>query len=84
MEQLLSATEAAERLGVSFWTVYRMARTGELASVRIGRRRLFAVNDLEELVKSTRRERKTPPPTQVSGQCGAPRQPIQPRSIDDN
>ena len=55
MDALLSVQEAAERLGVSFWTVYRMARNGQLASVRIGRRRLFAAEDLEELVRTTRR-----------------------------
>ena len=52
---LLTAQQAAERLGVSFWTVYRMARSGHLASVRIGRRPLFAAEDLEELVRATRR-----------------------------
>jgi excisionase family DNA binding protein len=58
---LLTVQQAAERLGVSFWTVYRMARAGELASVRIGRRRLFAAQDLEDLVKARRRERQTDP-----------------------
>jgi len=51
---LLTAQQAAERLGVSFWTVYRMARGGQLASVRIGRRRLFAGEDLEQLVRLAR------------------------------
>jgi excisionase family DNA binding protein len=68
MEHLLSAAEAAERLRVSFWTVYRMARSGELASVRIGRRRLFAVADLEELVQATRRERRGGSPPDASDQ----------------
>jgi len=54
MGHLLSVHEAAERLGVSFWTVYRLARSGKLASVRIGRRRLIAPEDLEELVRLTR------------------------------
>ncbi len=60
MDRLFSVQEAAERLGVSFWTVYRMARSGQLASVRIGRRRLFAVADLEELVRTTRRAATMP------------------------
>lgn len=67
MDHLLSAAEAAKRLRVSFWTVYRMARSGELASVRIGRRRLFAVADLEELVQATRRERRDGSQAPVSG-----------------
>lgn len=56
VDRLLSVQEVADRLGVSFWTVYRMARSGQLASVRIGRRRLFAMEDLEELIRVTRRE----------------------------
>jgi excisionase family DNA binding protein len=53
---LLTAQQAAERLGVSFWTVYRLARSGRLASVQLGRRRLFAERDLDDLVQRTRRE----------------------------
>ena len=48
--------EVADYLGVSFWTVYRMARSGRLPSIRIGRRRLFAEQDLEQLVEETRQE----------------------------
>ncbi len=58
MDNLLSAQEAARRLGVSFWTVYRLARSGRLASVHLGRRRLFAEEDLQALVSATRRERR--------------------------
>jgi len=54
MGNLLSVQQAAERLGVSFWTVYRMARDGRLASIRLGRRRLFAEGDLEQLIRETR------------------------------
>jgi len=51
---LLSVEQAAVRLGLSLWTVYRLARAGNLGSVRIGRRRLFAEEDLEAFVKATR------------------------------
>jgi len=51
---LLSVEQAAERLGLSLWTVYRLARAGNLGSVRIGRRRLFAEEDLKAFVKATR------------------------------
>jgi len=61
MERLLSATQAAEKLGVSFWTVYEMARTGKLPSVRIGRRRLFEEQALEELIRGTRSRQLVPP-----------------------
>ena len=54
MEKLMSMQEVADRLGVSFWTVYRISRSGQLPSVRIGRRRLFAAEDLERLIRETR------------------------------
>ena len=60
MDKLLSVQQVGERLGVSLWTVYRLARKGQLASVRIGRRRLFAEADLEELVRRTRDEAQGP------------------------
>lgn len=59
MDNLLSAKEAAERLGVSLWTIYRWARGGQVASVRLGSRRLFAEEDLEELVRQARRPSQT-------------------------
>ena len=54
MDRLFSVREAADRLGVSFWTVYRLARRGELTSIRVGRRRLFAIQDLEKLIAAAR------------------------------
>jgi len=60
MDNLLSVEQAAQRLGVSFWTVYRLARSGRLASIRLGRRRLFAERDLEELVRRTQSGRSEP------------------------
>lgn len=44
---LRTASEAAQRLGVSASTVYRMARDGQIAHHRIGRRVLFHPVDLE-------------------------------------
>jgi excisionase family DNA binding protein len=60
MDKLYSVHEAADRLGVSFWTVYRLARCGQLASVRVGRRRLFADRDLENLIRTSREQDTTP------------------------
>ena len=54
MENLLSVEQVAQRLGVSFWTVYRLARSGRLSSVRLGRRRLFTERDLEQLIREGR------------------------------
>jgi excisionase family DNA binding protein len=60
VEHLLSVQEAAKRLGISSWTVYRLARNGGLPSVRLGRRRLFASEDLEDLVRTSRRKEFPP------------------------
>ena len=54
MGKLLSVHEAAAPLGVSFWTVYRLARGGRMVSVRLGRRTLFAEEDIEELIRTHR------------------------------
>ncbi len=54
MGKLLSAQEVAQQLGVSVWTIFRLTRSGKLASVQIGRRRLFAEEDLDELIKIRR------------------------------
>jgi excisionase family DNA binding protein len=51
---LLGAKAAAERLGLSVWTVYAWARAGRIPSVRLGARRLFAPEDLEQLIASSR------------------------------
>jgi excisionase family DNA binding protein len=56
VSNLISAEAAAHRLGISVWTVYRWARAGRLVSIRLGRRRLFAEEDLQALVKTARRE----------------------------
>lgn len=55
MNNLLSVKQAAQRLGVSFWTIYRLARTGQLGSVRLGRRRLFEEEDLKKLIRESRK-----------------------------
>lgn len=36
-----NATQVAAALGVSRWTVYRLAGEGRIPSARIGRRRVF-------------------------------------------
>jgi excisionase family DNA binding protein len=46
----LTVTEAAQMLGISRGTAYEAARTGELPTVRMGRRRLVPVSALEELL----------------------------------
>ena len=52
--RLVGAKAAADRLGLSVWTVYAWARTGRVPSVRLGARRLFAPEDLEQLITANR------------------------------
>jgi excisionase family DNA binding protein len=52
LDALLNVKDAAALLGVSARFVNRLASTGELASVRIGRRMLFRQSDLEAFVES--------------------------------
>ena len=48
----LSTQEAAEFLGVSLPTIFRLTRGGELAHLRIGRSIRFRVEDLEDFLAS--------------------------------
>jgi len=43
----IKAAEAADRLGVSISTVYRMAESGELVSIRVGRSVRIGRQELE-------------------------------------
>ena len=43
----LTAAEAAKRLRVSPWTIYRLARTGKLPSYRAGSALRFTVDEIE-------------------------------------
>ncbi len=46
----MSISEAAELLGISRTTAYELAHSGELSTVRLGRRILVPVNRLAELL----------------------------------
>ena len=48
---LLTVREACSQLRISKWTLYGLLRSGQLDSVRIGRRRLIAPAALEDLVR---------------------------------
>lgn len=55
--QHLTAAEVAQRLRVPKWSVYEMAKSGELPVLKIGRRVRFRETDLEEWEESkVRRE----------------------------
>lgn len=48
--RLLTLPEAADRLGISHWTVRRWATSGRIDSVRLGRRRLIPEQAVEKLI----------------------------------
>jgi excisionase family DNA binding protein len=54
LRRLLSISEAAEALGVSHRTVRSLVYAGTLRSIKVGTRRLIAVEDLEGFVRSLR------------------------------
>lgn len=51
-KRLLSVAEAAEALGISKSMIYSLKRSGRVDVVRIGRRVLMRVEDLERLMGS--------------------------------
>jgi len=53
-ELLVTVDEAARRLSIAHSTLYPLIRRGELASVRIGRSRRIAVQDLDDFVSRLR------------------------------
>jgi excisionase family DNA binding protein len=57
---MISVSAAAEELGVSLSTVWRMIRRGELPTVRVGRRRFLARSALSE--KRIRQPAQKPAP----------------------
>ena len=55
MTKLLTVEQAAEQLGgVSRSTLYHLIRTGELASVKIGSRRLIPAEAITDYVQTLR------------------------------
>lgn len=54
MTPLLSLRDAARVLGVSFWTVRRLIKTGSLTAVQIGRRVLLEQAAIEQFVAASR------------------------------
>jgi len=49
----LTAAEAAKRLRVSPWTIYRLARIGKLPSYRAGSALRFTVDEIERFEKES-------------------------------
>lgn len=53
---LFTVDEAAASLRVSRWTVYNLIRSGQLRTVKIGRRRLVPPAALHECIELLRKE----------------------------
>lgn len=51
-DRLRSIQEAADRLGISPWTVRRLADRGELRSVRMGRRVLISEREIVRVINN--------------------------------
>jgi excisionase family DNA binding protein len=51
MKQHLTAEDIAERLQIPIWSIYEMARAGDLPVLRIGRRIRFREEDIEQWEK---------------------------------
>lgn len=58
--QLLTVMEAADALGLSRSKVYELLAAGEMPSVRIGRTRRIAVNDLKWFIDRHRVDADAP------------------------
>lgn len=56
--RLLGVREAAAYLSLSHWTLREMVWRGEIPEVRIGRRLLLDVRDLDALIERSRHNRK--------------------------
>jgi excisionase family DNA binding protein len=55
MTPLLSLRESARLLGISFWSVRRLIKSGRLTPVQVGRRVLLEQSALEQFITASRR-----------------------------
>lgn len=65
--RLLSVDDVSRTLGgITRRQVYRMLATGELESVKLGRRRLVPADAVEALINRLRNQSKQPPGREVA------------------
>ncbi len=57
VKRLLSYKEASEYLGISQSQLKRLVRAGELPVIKIGKRSLLDIHDLDEYIERRRRVR---------------------------
>jgi len=53
---MLSVAEACRRLGFSKWMLYRQMKSGKLASVKVGSRRLIPLRAIAEFIHTLEEE----------------------------
>jgi len=58
-KRLISQKEAGEYLGISYWTVRDLVFNGELPHIRIRRRILMDIQDLEEYIQKNKSIQRT-------------------------
>ncbi|MBI2370895.1 MAG: helix-turn-helix domain-containing protein [Deltaproteobacteria bacterium] len=61
VKALLTVKETCERLRVSPSTIFRLVRAGTLAPIKIGRRTLFAAEEVQALIEAGRGHRAHAP-----------------------
>lgn len=54
--RLLTVEEACRKLRVSRWSLYQLIRANQLATVRIGRRRLVAESAIDRFIEERERQ----------------------------
>ncbi len=52
VKRLLSYKEASEYMGLSISQLKRLVRRGEIATVVIGKRRLFDIKDIDKFIEN--------------------------------
>ena len=57
-ETLNPVKAAAERLGISVWTLRKKAYTGDIASVKIGVKLLIPGSEIERIIRESMRPRR--------------------------
>ena len=58
-KRLISQKEAGEYLGISYWTVRDLVFNGELPHIRIRRRILMDIQDLDDYIQRSKITQRT-------------------------
>jgi len=58
-KRLISQKEAGEYLGISYWTVRDLVFCGDIPHIRIRRRILMDIQDLDDYIQKTKNQKGT-------------------------